>query len=64
MSEPKQKRQRRKINIDDLEVNKETLQNLTQSEADQVKGGAMRTPSKYVTCLDATCVSCNAVAVC
>ena len=69
MSEPKQKKQRRKINIDDLEVNKETLQNLTQGEADQVKGGARRSPnglSGHVTCEGPTCLAslCNAVDVC
>ena len=41
MSDPKQRRSEPKVEIDDLEVRKETVKDLTGDEAGEVKGGAI-----------------------
>ena len=54
--------------MDNLELNKETLQDLTEGEADGARGGG--TTAANILCLSQTCLTycalrdCNATAVC
>jgi hypothetical protein len=59
MSDPKQRRSEQKVEIDDLEVQKETVQDLTGAEADQVKGGAIAGKTQFL-CVPS--LGCNTLA--
>ncbi len=54
----KPKKERGKIKLDDLNIRKETLKQLTGGEAGDVKGGMRRADAtdNRATCLAATCL--------
>jgi hypothetical protein len=62
MTDPKKPRKPRKssdpIQIADLELNKETVTDLTEGEAERVKGG-LRMPATGPTEVDETCNNCT-----
>jgi hypothetical protein len=43
MPGPEKKKRIRKVKVDPLELNKETVQGLTEAEAEEVKGGVKNT---------------------
>ena len=62
MSGPEQKKQLAKIDLDDLEINPETLKDLTDAEAGQAQGGMLagNRTDNCSRCTDCSCpVSCQ-----
>jgi hypothetical protein len=58
MSDPKQHPVEPKTEIDDLEVQQETVQDLTGNEAEQVKGGAIVGKTQFL-CVPTLGAGCN-----